>query len=152
MSISLNDHENRIKALENKFITSSYREDYLVRRNVKNGDITIPASIRNYKLIHIIHSWNGYKGSYEDITISVDTLLELKSVAISTDNGGAGKVTYTNDTTLNLSGGHNGYISDIIGITWGGGYKLWNFVKKITSLYQNILKTISLTILGGEVI
>lgn len=151
MSVSLNDHENRIKVLENKSTSSNYSETLLWSGSNLTGSVTLSQPISNFNML-CIHAWNEHP--YQQL-ISVTeskvltsssqyTLLHFpmcKDVYIKTTDWKTISVAHSNTT-----------VKRIVGIKWGGGYKLRNFITEITSLYQKVLKTISLTILGGEVI
>lgn len=119
MSISLNDHENRIKALENKSNSGGYTEMNLVWGNTADRNVTLSKPLSQFNAVRIRHIYNGAnEKDFEDLTVPVS---ELKSdkIGISIPDG-TGYVTYINDTTLNLQGGRHGYIYGITGIKWGG--------------------------------
>ena len=150
MSISLNDHENRIKALENMFPSSGFVKETMLYNGSSNVNITLNGNVNNYDAVVLYTEsrtdigdcryipkslYNKYLCGEYGSSVTMSTLIVKDNVVQF-------------ETNFNKST----YIKYVVGLKWGGGYKLRNFVKKITSLYQNILKTISLTMLGGEVI
>ena len=187
MSISLNDHENRITALEKRGLIRRVLFDAReVKKQIFYDTVTLKDNVFNYDFICVVSGdYITDKDALEDTAYTMVDVNMLKSsiasgiscinVDVNTAQG-----MYLSDTSLesfNLKINENracmqGYwlnvtvngtysmpknnvysgVCAIIGYKWGGGYKLRNFAEKITSLYQNILKTISLTILGGEVI
>lgn len=187
MSISLNNHETRIVALEKRGLTRRVLFDVRESKTLIQYDtVTLKDNAFNYDFICVVSGdYIPAKDSVEDtaytmvdvnmLKSSIDSGISCTNVDVNTAQG-----MYQTETSLesfNLRINENracmqGYwlnvtvsgtktmsktnvwvgVCAIIGYKWGGGYKLRNFITKITSLYQNILKTISLTILGGEVI
>lgn len=153
MSISLNNHENRIVELEKRTSNSDMRMVVLaeVNKDAIPSRINLSDVIDNYDMI-VFRS--GYDNS-DAIMFSFHLpkyLPSNKNIRLAgTDNHSYhGKFSSDRKSISVIS--ENNYLYNIIGLKWGGGYKLWNFIKKISSLYQNILKTISLSFIGGEVI
>ena len=163
MSISLNDHENRIKVLENKSSSGSFKTVTLFENtNGATGTLTLSDSLSKFDAIEInyLNSTNaGNVSANRIILTSAFNYIHKAKMSIYQGGDGASSrsrifwLSKPSDTQLAFSTyDSTGSVFRILGIKWGGGYKLRNFITKIASLYQNILKTISLTILGGEVI
>lgn len=187
MSISLNNHETRISALEKRGLIRRVLFDAReVKTQIYYDVVTLKDNAFNYDFLCVVSGdWIPAKDALEDTAYTMVDVNMLKSSidsgisCVNTDVNTAQGL-YQLDTSLeafnlrinenracmqgywlNVSPGgvktmpkNNVYtgVCAIIGYKWGGGYKLRNFIKKITNLYQNILKTISLTILGGEAI
>ena len=187
MSISLNNHENRITALEKRGLIRRVLFDAReVKKQTYYDTVTLKDNVFNYDFICVVSGdYIPDKDVLEDtaytmvdvnmLKSSIDSGISCTNVDVNTAQG-----MYQTGTSLesfNLRINENracmqGYwlnvsasgtktmpkndvytgVCAIIGYKWGGGHKLRNFAEKITSLYQNILKTISLAILGGEVI
>lgn len=130
MSISLNDHENRIKVLENKSNSGGYTEMNLVWGNTTDRNVTLSKPLSQFNAVRIRHIYGGSNtNDFEDLTIPVSELKSNK-IGISVPDG-TGYVAYINDTTLNLQGGRRGYIYGITGIKWGGGINLGTLLKRL---------------------
>lgn len=151
MSISLNDHEDRIKSLEDRFKTQIVRQDILFSGKSNKDSITLSKSVYNYDAV-VVHYDEGIAGETKFIP---KILYNTELTGEFSTNRTQSIVKVVDDKFVFVDNWYNAkpnYLKYVVGLKWGGGYKLRNFVEKIYSLYQNILKTISLTILGGEVI
>ena len=163
MSISLNDHERRISDLENKSNNDSFQTAVLFENiNGQMGNITMSQPYTKFDAIEINYANDTNAGRVSASRIILSSAFNYMHKAnMSIYQGGDGASSRSriiwlkkvSDTVFNFTAyDTSGLIFRILGIKWGGGYKLRNFVKKIASLHQNIRKTISLTMLGGEVI
>ena len=188
MSISLNNHENRIVALEKRGLTRRVLFDSKStggNKPIQYNKRKLSDNINNYDILCIVTGDHLIPEGYEDLGytfVDVSMLKYAPKGGITCTNLDTNKIQGSDmcilesftadilDDTAVITGtsiqihGRNRVVSQIqpkdiltsiiaiIGYKWGGGYKLRNFITKIASLYQNILKTISLTILGGEVI
>lgn len=153
MSISLKDHEDRITVLEKGASSSVMKTVVLaeVNKDAIPSKINLSDVIDNYDMI----VFKSAKDDTNGIMFSFHLpkyLPSNKDIRLSGTDNNFYHGKFNSDRKSITTIEENNYLFNIIGLKWGGGYKLRNFVKKISSLYQNILKTISLTILGGEVI
>lgn len=130
MSVSLNDHENRIKVLENKSTSSNYSETLLWSGSNLTGSVTLSQPISNFNML-CIHAWNEHP--YQQL-ISVTeskvltsssqyTLLHFpmcKDVYIKTTDWKTISVAHSNTT-----------VKRIVGIKWGGGINLGTLLQRL---------------------
>ena len=153
MSISLNDHENRIMALEQA--SNQMKSEFIFNGNSNAKTISLTKSVTNFDGV-VIHYYttNANPQGMVGYTTFIPRVLYNTNLGcpFSSDRTQAMIKVYDNIFQFVEEYNRSEHLKYVVGIKWGGGYKLRNFAEKITSLYQNILKTISLTILGGEVI
>lgn len=151
MSISLNDHESRIKKLE-QTVSGKLIQRMIFNGNSNASQIALDESILNFDAV-VCHI---YTSEVMGQTIFVPRTLyntNLEGQFVTNYTQTLFKIEDKTFKFIDNWGDHkSNKLKYVVGLKWGGGYKLRNFITKITSLYQNILKTISLTILGGEVI
>lgn len=141
MSISLNDHENRIKVLENKGLSGSFKTVTLFENtNGATGTLTLSDSLSKFDAIEInyLNSTNAGKVSASRI-ILVSAFNYIHKAKMSIYQGGDGASTLSrifwlskpSDTQLEFSSHDStGYVFRILGIKWGGGINFGTLLKR----------------------
>ena len=130
MSISLNDHETRIKALENYQLKSSLVKE-VVYNGKTTGTVSIP-NLTNYDTICVLVQEDCHEGGgdlawitpeFYDTNIPMNHVNAHASSSIKIETGNKRCVFIAND---------HGSIRKIIGLKWwGGGINLGTLLKRL---------------------
>lgn len=118
MAISLNNHEQRIVALENQTSTSGYTETVLWSgKQSGNGTANLSQSMTNFDALKIVGTnsiWGGYYTSGE---VLVSRFKTQKTISICMIESSNCAITYKTDTQVS-TWGNEGYILQIIGVNY----------------------------------
>ena len=129
MSISLNDHENRIKALENMFPSSGFVKETMLYNGSSNVNITLNGNVNNYDAVVLYTEsrtdigdcryipkslYNKYLCGEYGSSVTMSTLIVKDNVVQF-------------ETNFNKST----YIKYVVGLKWGGGINLGILLKRL---------------------
>ena len=128
MSISLNNHETRIKALENMFLSSGFVKETMLYSGSSNVNITLNGNVNNYDAVVLYTEsrtdigdcryipkslYNKYLCGEYGSSVTMSTLIVKDNVVQF-------------ETNFNKST----YIKYVVGLKWGGGINFGTLLKR----------------------
>lgn len=121
MSISLNNHESRIKALENKFLTGGFMTETVLFTGSSYSTITLSDSVENYDLIEIYIVIGTSGGDIKTISSEFFNMNlwgeYATSIGMSCINVSGTTIKWID----NWSGRNTSTVRKVVGLKWGGG-------------------------------
>lgn len=129
MSISLNDHEDRIKSLEDRFKTQIVRQDILFSGKSNKDSITLSKSVYNYDAV-VVHYDEGIAGETKFIP---KILYNTELTGEFSTNRTQSIVKVVDDKFVFVDNWYNAkpnYLKYVVGLKWGGGINLGILLKR----------------------
>lgn len=143
MAISLNNHESRIKALENKQISNQTIIKKIFNGNTTGGNITLSESANNFDLM-IVLGLSDMR-DFGNFFISPTKINpNVKRWRIWLDDARCWEAQWNSDRTQLITGHENAVIHSIYGIKFPNTlynlyYKLYSLIKIINRFFKEVI-------------